>query len=1149
MASDATNRRGPHSIEPAMDGEAGFTFPPVTPSPPMSPRAGAGAAGDPRAPASPGALSPRSRLSRINKPSSSNANASPPASPELSIFELAELERKLVAGGSPVDRDAAAGTSASSSSSSTALLDRERDSVLKSLSQILGEVANQVRDTDSRVAALEAANEAWKARAERAEGRAGDLERKLDATREELLAMHDKTASKVAKIAAKDAAKSPRDADDSPRVNAMQREAESLDRYARETRAVVERLEAGAESLGREVRRLATGEARTREQLAERRNRSDEEIERRLASFESRLEATVTTVTTVPAQVDALRAEVTGAIAAAKDAAVERAVAVAERALVETAKGLKRERADEQSSLVSSLNAAVTQLDRSWRLELEHCRARSDAIKRECDAAIAQALERKRRDDSEAAELVSAKIRKCEDLCRSFIDAVAEGRRELASVLDEARVGERVASEASAAREAAERSTRAAEDASARVIEASTLADRVAASQAELERDARERIQDIERAVADTVDAVAEQLGGFKTTIEGRVDVMDAKAEECRERAEFASRCADHASAVSADAEVTAETARETAEAMGTGLLEARAVMQAYADAVQRAEAAAARCVGVVRTAVRDQIDFHAAMKTAVDDASTVGYAARNAAQEACESTADAGKLARVAVAEAMAEIRTDAKELASLVRKEKRAAAKATKLAKKDRELARETLRRAEERARSIEGKSIASAEERAKKAEARAKAEIADAVAERARLVASAEEKVKRTEAEARSRDVAAKKRLKDAEAKLEALAAERNDLTRQIAASSGAMAKAMVAMAERAGAGGGGRGGVVSRGTPGSSGKGVTKGVSPARPRLPADDASPFSTRGFDRSLGVALPGMVEAAARLRAANVDQSQSQNQSQSQSQSQIDSPFGDVSASASAAYRLSVAGSISPASSSVFDRLSRTSPVASDGAARLRSLSASLREKSVEVERMRSAVSTAAAGLATSPAPVRRGGVGPRGDSPGAGWEVSPVGAATSPPRHRPTLSIAPPAETIDDDAEAGEAEEETDEGRTVTNRYEPSTPAAESARKARASLDAARSIVARLNSPPGESRDVVQPGESPPGESPPGHPRGLARSAMKPPPSPATRGAEAAGSEVARNFLRGARGSGNARGDPSSPVARGLAMFDSPA
>ena len=779
----------------------------------------------------PGALSPRSRLSRINKPSSSErneANASPPASPELSIFELAELERKLVAGGSPVDRDAAAGTS--SSSSSTRLLDRERDSVLKSLSQILGEVASQVRDTDSRVAALEAANgaeraerEAWKVRAERAEGRAGDLERKLDATREELLAMHDKTASKVAKIA-KDSAKSPEA--DSPRVSAMRREVESLDRYARETRAVVERLEAGAESLGREVRRLATGETRTREQLANGRNLGDEETNRRLANVDARLEAmdaavNVISRTTVPAHIDALRAEVTGAVAAAKDAAVERAVASAERALVETAKGLKRERADEQSSLVSSLNDAVTQLDRSWRLKLDDCRAHVDAVKRECDATIAQALERKRKDDSDDAELAASRSRRalercaeCEDLCRSFIDAVAEGRRELASLLDEARVGERVASEASAARAAAERSTRAAEEASARANESTELATRIAASQSELERDARERIQDIEKAVADTVDAVAEQLGGFKTTIEGRVELMDAKAEECRERAEFATRCADHASAVSADAEVTAETARETAEAMGTGLLEARAVMQAYADAVLRAEAAAARCVDVVRTSVRDQIEYHAAMKTAVDDASTVGYAARNAAQEACESTADAGKLARVAVAEAMAEIRTDAEELASLVRKEKRAAAKATKLAKKDRELARETLRRAEERARSIEGKSIASAEARAKKAEARAKAEIAEAVAERARLVSAAEEKVRRTEAEAKSRDVAAKKRLKDAEAKLEALAAERNDLTRQIAASSGAMAKAMAAMAERAGGGGGGGRGRASR-----------------------------------------------------------------------------------------------------------------------------------------------------------------------------------------------------------------------------------------------------------------------------------------------------------------------------------------------
>ena len=231
--------------------------------------------------------------------------------------------------------------------------------MLKSLSQILGEVASQVRDTDSRVAALEAANgaeraerEAWKVRAERAEGRAGDLERKLDATREELLAMHDKTASKVAKIA-KDSAKSPEA--DPPRVSAMRREVESLDRYARETRAVVERLEAGAESLGREVRRLATGETRTREQRGEDgRNLGDEETNRRLANVDARLEAmdaavNVISPTTVPAHIDALRAEVTGAVAAAKDAAVERAVASAERALVETAKGLKRERDDEQS--------------------------------------------------------------------------------------------------------------------------------------------------------------------------------------------------------------------------------------------------------------------------------------------------------------------------------------------------------------------------------------------------------------------------------------------------------------------------------------------------------------------------------------------------------------------------------------------------------------------------------------------------------------------------------------------------------------------------------------------------------------------------------------------------------------------------------
>ena len=138
-------------------------------------------------------------------------------------------------------------------------------------------------------------------------------------------------------------------------------------------------------------------------------------------------------------------------------------------------------------------------------------------------------------------------------------------------------------------------------------------------------------------------------------------------------------------------------------------------------------------------------------------------------------------------------------------------------------------------------------------------------------------------------------------------------------------------------------------------------------------------------------------------------------------------------------------------------------------------------------------------------------------------------MGAATSPRRHRPTLSVeSTDAETVDEN-DAKAADEEDDEGRVVVD--EPSTPAAESARKARLTRRR-ESVVARLNSPRGgESRAVVPP------------------SAMKPPPSPATRGAEAAGSEVARNFIRGAVGRRGNAGDASSPVARGLAMFDSPA
>ena len=81
---------------------------------------------------------------------------------------------------------------------------------------------------------------------------------------------------------------------------------------------------------------------------------------------------------------------------------------------------------------------------------------------------------------------------------------------------------------------------------------------------------------------------------------------------------------------------------------------------------MSRAETAAIRCVGIVRDAIHDQNNFHALFKTAVDDVSTVGYAARNAAQDAVECAADAGTLARVAVADALQEVRDDAKELAS---------------------------------------------------------------------------------------------------------------------------------------------------------------------------------------------------------------------------------------------------------------------------------------------------------------------------------------------------------------------------------------------------------------------------------------------------------------------------------------------------
>jgi hypothetical protein len=791
----------------------------------------------------------------------------------------------------------------------------------------------------------------------------------------------------------------------------------------------------------------------------------------------------------------------------------------AERALVETAKGLKRERLEEQESLTSALNQAVTQLDHQWSAKLAAVKSASDAARGDCEQ-LRDTLERRRRDDGEGAERAAARVRRalercaeCEELCSGFLTTVSDAKKEVESLRESVIVSERIERSAADAAESAERSMRAAQEAAASLEEASSLAQSIGASQEELINQTNARIGDIERAVADTVDAVVEQLAGFKSTIEGRVELMDAKAEECRERAEFATRCADHASAVAAESAETADSARETAQAMGTGMAEATAVVQVYADAVSRAETAAIRCVGIVRDAIDDQNNFHRLFKTAVDDVSTVGYAARNAAQDAVESAADAGTLARVAVADALQEVRVDAKELTSLVRKEKRASAKATKLAKKDRELAKEALKRAEEKAKFIEGKSIATAEERTRRVESDAKAKIAEAKAERARLVAAAEDKVKRVEAEARSKEISSRKRLKDAEAKLEQLAFERNDLTRQIAASSGAMARAMAAMAERSHQ---------------SMTSNISSNVSSPSDKSPRtrqrslmfNTSSPrtmTSPRPPRSPSGVALPGMVEAARRLKEAT-----------------------STSHSGSASLRLS--SSASPSASLGV----KQSP---DGAARLRSLSAALREKSTEVEHIRSAVSSAVSGLMTSPAPkgltsVEGSEASVAGESPGVNWGVSPVNAhaptPTSNANHRPS-PLTLPVETIDEDAHRVNADDGATGKQSELDLIDLNTPASESARRARESLEHARSIVKRLNSPPST---LGARG---------GHAHG---SSSRPPPSPATRGAgmgaadpgvdaEVGGSEVARNFVRGGRGRAI---DPSSPVARGLAMFDSP-
>ena len=403
----------------------------------------------------------------------------------------------------------------------------------------------------------------------------------------------------------------------------------------------------------------------------------------------------------------------------------------------------------------------------------------------------------------------------------------------------------------------------------------------------------------------------------------------------------------------------------------------------------------------------------------------------------------------------------------------------------------------------------------------ESDAKAKIAEAKAERARLVAAAEDKVKRVEAEARSKEISSRKRLKDAEAKLEQLAFERNDLTRQIAASSGAMARAMAAMAERSHQ---------------SMTSNISSNVSSPSDKSPRtrqrslmfNTSSPrtmTSPRPPRSPHGVALPGMVEAARRLKEAT-----------STSHSELNQSVG-LNHSSSASLRLSSSASPSSATGK-----QSQSP---DGAARLRSLSAALRTKSTEVEHIRSAVSSAVSGLMTSPAPkgltsVEASEASVAGESPGVNWGVSPVNAHAPTPtssnaNHRPS-PLTLPVETIDEDEHRVNADDGTTGKQSELDLIDLNTPASESARRARESLEHARSIVKRLNSPPST---LGARG---------GHVQG---SSSRPPPSPATRGAavgvdaEVGGSEVARNFVRGGRGRA---ADPSSPVARGLAMFDSP-
>jgi chromosome segregation ATPase len=184
--------------------------------------------------------------------------------------------------------------------------------------------------------------------------------------------------------------------------------------------------------------------------------------------------------------------------------------------LVETAKGLKRERLEEQESLTSALNQAVTQLDHQWSAKLAAVKSASDAAHGDCEQLRAS-LERRRRDDGEGAERAAARVRRalercaeCEELCSGFLTTVSDAKKEVESLRESVIVSERIERSAADAAESSERSMRASQEASRQLEEASGLVHSIGASQEELIAQTNARIGDIERAVADTVDAVVE---------------------------------------------------------------------------------------------------------------------------------------------------------------------------------------------------------------------------------------------------------------------------------------------------------------------------------------------------------------------------------------------------------------------------------------------------------------------------------------------------------------------------------------------------------------------------------------------------------------------------------------------------------------